>query len=126
MDPGPVLFNQLAIQMRISGYFDKLIPMKQNEFRKSLEKKQAYMHFTMIFLGLTIPTLFSVFKKLNLNLAIQGSVYAILFAIICFFYFKSQSLDKKLGLIKIDPDSFNNSENQIKQIKPSEHNLKAS
>ncbi len=100
--------------------------MKQNEFRKSLEKKQAYMHFTMIFLGLTIPTLFSVFKKLNLNLAIQGSVYAILFAIICFFYFKSQSLDKKLGLIKIDPDSFNNSENQIKQIKPSEHNLKAS
>ena len=81
--------------------------MKQIEFRKSLEKKRAYVHFAMIFLGLLIPTLFSVFKKINMNLAFQCTIYAALVATICFFYFKAASLERKLETSKIPEDEQN-------------------
>ena len=81
--------------------------MKQIEYRKSLEKKRAYIHFAMIFLGLLIPTLFSVFKKINMNLSVQCSIYAVLLALICFLYFKAQSLERKLETIKLSNNDQN-------------------
>ena len=81
--------------------------MKQIEFRKSLEKKRAYIHFAMIFMGLLIPTLFSVFKKINMNLSFQCAIYAGLLGIICYFYFKAQSLERKLEATKITENDQN-------------------
>ena len=100
LDRSPVLLGDFLIQMRGSNNFDKLTYMEQVEFRKSLEKKRAYIHFVMIFLGLLIPTLFSVFKKINMNLAFQYLIYAGLVTVICCLYFKAQSLERKLAVIK--------------------------
>lgn len=86
--------------MRGPVNFDKLRIMQQIEFQKSLEKKRAYIHFTMIFLSLLIPTLFSVFKKINMNLSFQFSIYTGLLAVIFYFYFKAQSLERQLETIK--------------------------
>ena len=76
--------------------------MEKNEFQKNLEKKRAYAHFAMIFMGLLIPTLFSVFKKINLNWGLQLGIYAGLVAIILFFHLKSLSLENKLNEVRND------------------------
>lgn len=86
--------------MRGSKVFVKCLSMEKFEFQKNLEKKRAYTHFMMIFLGLLLPTLFSVFKKINMSLVAQILFYGGFIAVICFFYFKAQLLEYRLNKIK--------------------------
>ncbi len=74
--------------------------MEQNEIQKNLEKKRAYLHFTMIFIGLLIPTLFSVFKKINMNWPSQLGIYAGLVLLIFIFQFKSMAIENKLAKVR--------------------------
>ena len=74
--------------------------MEKLEFQKNLEKKRAYVHFMMIFMCFLVPTLLSVFKKINVNTVTQLAVFALVFAIICFFYFMAQSLEVRIDKIK--------------------------
>ena len=71
--------------------------MEQKEIQKNLEKKRAYLHFTMIFIGLLIPTLFSVFKKINMNWPSQLGIYAVLALLIFIFQLMSKGLENKLA-----------------------------
>lgn len=73
----------------------------QNEFRKKLEKKYAYLICSILFIGLFTPSLLSLCRKLSVSLKYQSLIFAGILTLLGLLYFKIKKIKNLIQLISL-------------------------
>ena len=71
----------------------------QNEFRKKLEKKYAYLICSILFIGLFTPSLLSLCRKLSVSVKFQSFIFAAILLILGFLYIKIKKIKNLIQLM---------------------------